>query len=349
MDKFVAGKDVAPLFPWWQTGMIDLDEYDLTTPGHQFSFNAGGMTPGQRVEPYLRNDQPGPIAVTEVRFWSNQPFFPYAASDVSDLGDWLDALVVQMETDLLQGLVEEWMPVKALHTVEDSSFYGRCASGYMRLPTPYFVQAQNQFGLKLQLRQDVGAAVGLFSVPAISLRGYDPLTGIPMMRNMLLDAAFDVSGTANYSLDENRDAPLRDFVFQEIAFGTSGGGFDGGDEQYAIFDAFEIKFEPPEGPSWTRDPYTHLYQGLFEQLGVGFVAPEEGRLMQRPVVMHRPKRPYILRPGDTFRVRAKYHGGVTSKNDWAFPTEAYYDAQENPHGRNLLFCRISGVQEGTNA
>lgn len=347
MGKFKAGKDVAKLFPWWQTGVIDLTDIDYTN-GARFAFHAGGLTEGQRAEPYLRNDQPGPVAITEVRFWSNQPYFNEDKGVY--LGDFLDAMVVQMETDLRQGLIEEWMPVKALHTEVDTLFAGRCTSGYMRLPSPYFVQAANQFQMTLKLRQDIGANLyDVYGPLAIQLRGRDPLTRVPIARNMRLDVPMGpgVGGPpwVTYSLDDNRDAPVRDLEFQEIAFGATAQSLHNGvDYPNAVFDPYEVKFHPPEGPSWTKDPYTHLYQGLFEQVGVTLVSTTIQSVVSRRPVIHRPMRPYVLRPGDSFRIRAMFDGGIDTRGDPTYPATPHVeDAQ------NLIFCRISGVQEGTDA
>ena len=331
-----AGMEASNLFPWWTTGMVLLGPGGGVPPtGRRFAFAPGGLIPGQRREPWLRNDQPGPVHVTEVRFWSNQPFYPRELLNYK--GDFLDGLVVQMETDLLQGLIKEWMPVKALHTEEDVLFFGQEWAGVFKLPAPFFVQAQEQFGVRIRIRDDLTAfdTWVLNEQIQISLRGKDPLQGVPTAYNRVARLPAGRGLSLDYYFDDDRDAPIRDNLITDVAFSNS---TMEPDPNWQALDGLEVKFLPPTGPEWTKDPFTHLNQGLFEQVGMAVLAPPpaEGGFFRRPVI-HRPKRPYILRPGDSFRIEGMFEGGN-------LPDTAY-----DLSGENIIFCRISGVQEGTNA
>jgi hypothetical protein len=353
------GKDVSNLFPWWLTGVIDLGIAGATPAnGQRFSFAPGGIpgpigAEGQRRGVFLKNDQPGPVAITEVRWWSNQPFAPENPLDWQ--GDFLDGMAVQMETDLQQGLVEEWIPVKALHTQEDQLFLGNQWAGVVRLPTPYYLQAQQQFGIRVRVRHDPGpndfgpwAPETFFDV---QLRGKDPLTGIPTSYDKLIQVPPIPVGGAfsleqDFYFDDDRDAPIRDLILTDIAFGDiTVQTTTPLTQRWLGLDPIEIKFLPPTGPGWTKDVYTHLAQGLFENVGSSYRISDTIFALRRPVI-HRPKRPYVLRPGDSFRIHAMWDYFLDKGVPTGCGPQVSYAAEG---GKTLIFCRISGVQEGTNA
>jgi hypothetical protein len=260
-------------------------------------------------------------------------------------GDFLDGLLVQMETDLQQGLLKEWVPVKALHTEEDRLFHGNQWSGLFRLPAPFFMQAQEPLGIRLQVRDDVPdfKIDGLRSQIDVHLRGKDPMTGVPCSYGKRITTPTRAGLPFTYRMDEDRDAPIRDIIVTEIGFGAVDTFMPGvAKAGWMGFDPLEIKFMPATGPDWTKDLFTHLGQGLLEDVGSGLYRGP--RFFLRHPVIHKPKRPYILRPGDSIRIEAMYCEG----DENTLPPNAYCGSKEEP-AQNLIFCRVSGVQEGTNA
>ncbi len=349
------GGDVSNLFPWWRTGVIDLGEDGATpTDGRRFTFAPGGLdlAEGQRREPHLKNDQPGPVAVQEVRWWSNQPFT--STGQDAYQGDFLDGMSIQMDTDLLQGVIQEWIPCKAMHTEEERLFYGGQWAGVISLRTPYFVQAQQQFGLRMRVRRDPAIAAFSWAPETyidIQLRGSDPLTGVPVSYDKRIEMPPVVAGTGepreyDYFFDDDRDAPIRDMMLTDIAFGSvSMQTTTPTAMPWLALDPIDIKFLPPTGPSWTSDIFTHLAQGLFDDVGSCYLIEAGSEAVRYPVI-HRPKAPYVLRPGDSFRIHAMWDQLPSSKRGDLTGTGP---AHSYVAGQNLVFCRISGVQEGTNA
>jgi hypothetical protein len=332
--------DSAPQFPWWRTGVISLGEDAGITAGPRYAFAPGGVpgVPEQTREPWIPNDQPKPVAIQEVRFWSNQPFYSIDQG-VAYEGDFLDPMLVQMESDLHQGIVKEWIPVKSLRTVVDHCVFGHQGDCWFKLPAPFYLQAQQQFRIHIRVRTDVlgfGAICG--SDVYIHLHGKDPFTGSPTSYCKLITlppinpaTGLPLDIGLDYNFDEDRDAPIRDMVLTDISFAAK---TIEALPNWQLLDGLEVKFMPPTGPDWTKDRLTHLYQGLSEQQGglLGFL----GGLAARYPVIFRPKRPFILRPGDHFRVEATFQGNTLPKKSYV-------------QGQNLIFCRVSGVQEGTNA
>jgi len=357
-----SGMHNANLFPWWVTGNIELGtDTGVPANGAEFSFAVSNTyrsalaavhVQSRQTQPFMKNDQPGPVAVHELRFWSNQPFWPQGVTTWA--GDFMEGMLLKMDTDLQQGIITEWIGAKALNTEEDNFFHGGQWAGVYKLPAPYFIQAPEQFGIRLRVRHDViPSECFLWAVGDtrplidIQLRGKDPLTETPICINKQIEVP---AASATFPLDvvfmfdDGRDAPVKDMILTDIAFGNvSLQATAPKTAPWLSLDPLEIKFMPGSGPDWTKDRFTHLAQGLFEDIGVTWEEPNSGVVSVRRPIIHRPKRPYILRPGDSFRIHATW-----DRNE-AGTAGLGPDGPYALHGDTRIYCRASGVQEGTSA
>jgi hypothetical protein len=306
------GLEVAKKFPWWATSYQEITDNNAILD--KFVFRA---PQGNRQA--FANDKPWPIYIDEIRFW-------HTIKPGTDYGEWdlpylMDQTVFKISTDLQREIVSHWMPGTCFNTEPDRIITGYQQSMMWTLPAPYYLPYGNQFSLEVESRTSTFADMTL----QFALRGCDPYNESP--RAILTRPASLSDGTATpypgrliLSFDDNRDRPVQSMWVRDVSatmlnIARTGSAKTGLCNPWYHIDA---KFNIPEGPQWTNDLTTPLI-AFSEQV------PACGPYMNlnfNPLVIHRPPKPYILRPGDamTIETQVRYEPNVLTTADhriWA--------------------------------
>jgi hypothetical protein len=289
-----SGLEVAKKFPWWATSYQDVTDNNNILD--KFVFRA---PQGNRQA--FANDKPWPVYIDEIRFW--------AALKPSTTGQWaypamMEQTCFKISTDLQREIVSRWMPGSTFNTEQDRHLYGYTQNAMFTLPAPYYLPYGSQFFIELETQH--AALTG--DTVQCALRGCDPYNETPSVLltrpNTLPDGtATPRPGRLALAFDDNRDRPVRNMWVRD--FSITRLNAPTGSWSWRLLD---VKFNPPEGPSWTSDITTPLV-ALCDQVGD---VTQTGTTYDPPVI-HRPPRPYILRPGDamTIECQVRYDPNVT--------------------------------------
>jgi len=265
----IAGDSVAKEFPWWKRA--DLTANLVVGTPRPLSSTTG--------EAPFKNDTNYDLKIEELR-WEITGLDQANNFDYINIKMWGDGQN--------QDFVEEWLPISALMTEPDRFTAATGNSMVIDLPADYFLKASYVFQMEL---------ISTFASDKtlmISLHGFDVETGDPVV----LSKQFTSGGAGvivHGSFDDDRDMTLKDMIVKYISIG--------GESVYSTvgnstaFMAQRVKFLPPEGPRWSED---HLYLGQITNQAMAYLGPLPAQY--HPVVIHRPVRPYILRPGQALHV-----------------------------------------------
>jgi len=265
----VAGDLVAKEFPWWKRA-------DLTT-----NLVVGTPTPlaSTTGEAPFKNDTNYDLKIEELR-WEITGLDQANNFDYINIKMWGDG-----EN---QDFVEEWLPVSALMTDADRFTASTANAVVIDLPADYYLKSSYVFQMELISTFASGKTL------MISLHGRDPENMDPMV----LSKVFTSGGAGvivSDSFDDDRDMTLKDMIVQYVTIG--GESIYSSTGNSTAFMAQRVKFLPPEGPRWSED---HLYLGQISNQPMAYLGPLPAQY--HPIVIHRPVRPYILRPGQALHV-----------------------------------------------
>lgn len=335
-----AGKDAASIWPWWQTARAMLV---TTTPNMEIALV------DDKGQPAIRNDQPNPVAIHEIRLWTCEGL-PAMNGHVARTA--VASVYWQMETSMQGAIIPRWMQTYAFSNVDNIYQHGDGFTHCIRLPAPIRLQYTNPFALRLYYTgDDPTVPTPIWPPPAwmsnfnihIALSGWDDRNGAPVLSTTrtltlwpFLPGGAPVQQDYNVVFDDFRDRGMKDVWIDRILFGSINMAEEVPPAAITdfVFDRLGVKFDPPEGPAWSRDEFTHC-KALFEQVDAFTLGPGPGfEVRYRPVVVHRPPRPYILRPGDFFKVKAKLRRNVATDTGLAWID---------------VYAMVRGVQEGTDA
>jgi len=281
------GYDVSEVFPWYRQGITP------ATPAAS-GFVANTNLPvvpsstffGAEGESAFKNDTDGLIKINRLSFCQ------FLIEDTQE--DLLSRISVKINSES-QDLLNKWMPITTLHTDPEHYIYGQLNQGTWVLPTPYFLKAGQIF-----LGRIFSPTTSSLSEKelTIALKGYNPIDYDPIvMATTVTFPVFNAYAYNTFSFLENRDAPLRDMVIEEISVALSD-SYDILDNYGHFLDQVFLEFEPPEGPKWSQDILVPM-AALTTQMNVDDLA---GNNTYRPIVVHEPIEPYTLEPGQSIQM-----------------------------------------------
>jgi len=265
----ISGDSVAKEFPWWKRA-------DLTASLVVGTPRALTSTTGEAP---FKNDTNYDLKIEELR-WEITGLDQCNNFDYINIKMWGDG-----EN---QNFVEEWLPVSALMTNPERFTASTANSMVIDLPADYFLKASYIFQMEVISTFAAGKTL------MISLHGFDVETSDPVV----LSKEFTSGGAGVIvpgSFDDDRDMTLKDMIVKYISIGSE--SIYSSLSNSTAFMAQRVKFLPPEGPRWSED---HLYLGQITNQPMVYLGPLPAQV--HPIVIHRPVRPYILRPGQALHV-----------------------------------------------
>lgn len=283
-----AGADVAKKFPWWATSYQKVTDNNSILD--KFTFRAPS---GNRQA--FANDKAWPIYITEIRFWATVED-DQAASAFFWYRNLMERTCFRFRTDLQRDVVSLFMPGVTYNTEDDRHLFGYTDNMVWTLPAPYYLPYGSQFAIEVEpVLADMVSNYVQFGLRGCDPNNHAPVAVVTEPRTLPDITATPRPGRMALAFDDNRDRPVRNMWVQDftasalgLASGTSAGRADPWRHLYCTF-------YPPDGPRWTDDEKTPL---------IAF-ADQVGNMDDRyddPVVIHKPPRPYILRPGDAMEI-----------------------------------------------
>jgi len=277
LDKIPTGKYVANRFPWIR---------QVTTTVAQNQQVA--VRRPQFAETFF-NNTPHQLQIDELRFL-NTTFY--------DSIDFYSDLMVKVAIGGRLGIIDRWMPVHALNTEEDRYVYAENNVLAYRFPAPYFLQRGGTFAVEYS--SPVALPFGV--VAANQLHGWKVDSMEPIVLAKLLQAPAGFVGYFSVAFDEDRDAPMEDCIITHFTVNQVNTYLPDN-----VLQANILRFLPPEGPAWHENEFI-MMTGISEQLSIA----TGGDPPVNPYVIHRPKVPYILEPGESFFIDLWYRGSQDS-------------------------------------
>lgn len=230
------------------------------------------------------------------------------------------------QTDLLikmgdgrRNYVDEWLPWHSLQTEMDRFVIGFCDNFAMTLPAHFYLGRGHAFMMDIQCDANLQAVNNAEIAMWISLHGYghhdrEPIDLIRPAMGMSNRAVGDV---VTISFNEARDLPLRDCWITRLGFaaGSSGGPPVLTNNTRLLQDVY-LRPRPPEGYKWHDDEWFRI-ANICDQLGIvnfwtdpALPGPVADQHVWNGCVIHRPKVPYILEPGDSWWMQLWNNGRV---------------------------------------
>lgn len=316
------GMQLARRFPWWATA------YQQITVNTQIDDKFVFRAPQGNRQAFA-NDKPWPVYIDEIRFWATCE--SQTPENIwSTLRRWLtECICLKIKTDLQQNLVSKWMPAPCFCTSPGLELLGTRPEMTWTLPAPYYLPFGSQFSVEI----DSSYLPWREQVMQCSLQGCDPNNQTPYA--ILSTPTTTVDGTATpapgrlvLAFDDNRDRPVRNMWVDKFmaCMMSAQVAATPVDTSYDPWQNLEIKFNPPEGPSWTSDITTPM---------VAFA--DRVHWQPRPLyssnpIIHKPIKPYILRPGDAMTIELQVR----------------YDPTADPSNRpsHRIYAHVRGWQPG---
>lgn len=265
------GNGVTTRFPWIRTAPI------ILAPGARQYIQRVGFQPG------FANDCGRNVYVHEVRIMQILTALPWVTSQTD--------LRIRMGTSAQQ-IVEPMFPWQGLQTEMDRYLLGDIAHFAWTLPAPYFLSRSHPFMIDILRNAALDVLRTVDDAMYVSLHGVGFHDGEP------IDLIKTVHGTGGTTLDpftipfdDDRDMPLRDAWIHRIGFAA--GMMNGGN-----VGATYIRPRPPEGLKWHNDEFFRI-NSLSDQQGIR-IDWTGGLEFNNPIMIHRPRVPYVLETGNTF-------------------------------------------------
>ena len=280
------GNNVTAKFPWWRTISESFVDNARRIP-QQANWPAGFPNRSDHV-----------VNVEEVRMRGTVANWTGARGVDNDL------IWIRMGISGRKPIIEEWLPWHTLNTEMDRVLLAELDTYCYKFPTRYFLNHTSPFAV--DVRYDANIFIANVDPDEYSfmmgLHGYDYKDSEP------IDIIIPIWGwerdnpQANdfqtLSFDELRERPLRDAWITHMTMGSAVRR-----NTSATLQAVQIRPHPPEGPDWNQGDWFRL-DCISEQIGSSRDCSD--------YVIHRPKVPYELRPGERFEVEIWNRTGQTT-------------------------------------
>lgn len=296
-QQIPVGRETARLFPWWNMGQHTIPAGSVG--GYQFNMTEYGFQQAM-LNPVFRNDGRWPVAINEIRIWSDT-----ATSGI------MANLLWRFSTPLQGDFFSSWVPSAVLNNRENVVTKGDAHGVVVTLPARYYIQLGHQFRMEVNnyilTNQDWPRDLEVF------LHGRDPNTGgassIGPLNSVQLPQGIIVLPPIPISFsDGQRGQAAKSLWLEQLRFGVT--RLPAAAAYPSVLRGFQVDFQPPTGPKWTKDRYTPL-MALMEQPTWNRT---DGAIVQ--MVIHRPRSPYILRPGDQLKLEGLYYNDAgTGQSD----------------------------------
>jgi hypothetical protein len=193
-------------------------------------------------------------------------------------------------------IFNRWMPLQALQTEEDQFHFGNSAMSVFTLPAPYFLQFGQTFMLELRTNLPNFTT---FRTVDVCLRGWDPDNDVPLVMGKQAELPAVAGNPVTVTFDENRDSAIRSGWIKDVVFSFTDADGTLADYIQDLPFYFEVRFRPTTGPEWADNQWTRLI-GLTQYAGV--ILNGAAADFYRPIIIHRPIEPHILRPEEELRI-----------------------------------------------
>lgn len=281
------GDHVAREFPWWREATLVMP---AGVAGRQRKFAVGPNATS------ILNDRESPIKINELRF-----IMDATEERVTAAESFTSVQIKHSKYDVLS----RWLPIMALNTEDTRHFWGDTASAMIQLEYPYFIQRGQAFNMNIVPLTATIAARDI----EVCLRGWDPYNNVArVMSKVVTMPAINVPVTVGF--DENRDAAIYNMWLHDIGFGFT--QVNAAAVPRSITDHLRIRINPGMGPKWTdQDVVGTRLSGLVHDDSC--VTPGG---VYRPTIIHRPVRPYILRPREVLTIQVRPEIATVSNHTW---------------------------------
>jgi hypothetical protein len=279
MARVPRGSGVSAEFPWWRT-LTETLGINARVYLRRPNWSASGFA----------NASDKRVRITEIRMRGDLARW----SENSGLRE---GLWVRMGTANGQQVVQEWQPWQALQTEMDRFALAELDSYAVKFPAEYFLSRSNLFRLDVRYDADIfdinqfTAGTNEYIVMA-GLHGWAPVDGRPfdlMLPIIMWQRDNPAAGDfESWSFDDARERPLRDAWITHFSIGAAKQSNDD-----RALQGLQFRLHAPDGPKWHEDEWYRIDM-LAEQIG-------SLRAMD-DFVIHRPKVPYIIEPGQSFDI-----------------------------------------------
>jgi len=288
MERVPRGSGVSEVFPWWRTISETL------AVGARLNIRRGPSWPSGFV-----NSSDKAIRIVELRFRG-------------DVAQWQEnmglrqGIWIKMGTANGSQIIQEWLPWHTLTTEMDRYNFAELDTYAIKFPAKYFLNRANLFRLDVQYDQDLfdinqftpGSREYIFMA---GLHGHGAVDGEPfdLMLPILMwqRSTTGANEFETWAFDDARDRPLRDAWITHFTIGAASQSNDN-----RVLQSLRFRLHPPDGPKWHEGEWFRPDM-LSEQLG-SLLAVDD-------FVIHRPKVPYVLEPGQALDIEVWNRMGVT--------------------------------------
>ena len=309
MANIPVGDDVSAHFPWLRYV-------------HERSLGAGEqiVVKRQQWDDTFTNQTPRPILINEVRLYLGNQYVreepprvgggivhghPVGAPPTVSLLQ--KALWVKMSIPDRKDILQKWMPYPMINTVGDFNMTTEVDRFAFPLPAPYFLNRSHPFLIDIAKNEALATPLreGTDTAFFLTLHGWGERDGEPidLIKRVPTFRGADVDPTQYLTLafDEDRDMPMRDAWITHIGIGA-------GSTTNATLKATsawllqnaQIRPHAPEGPNWHSGEFFPVAM-LAEQISAVEATSDEATYYLSGA-RHIPAVPYILFPGESFKV-----------------------------------------------
>lgn len=296
------GEQLAKEFPWMECIRYTITKTGL--PPNEFSAGVTYRISRGSGELGFYNFSDRPIAIDEIRIMgvpSNT--FPHEeGTNYSGIAKNMGCKITTQNTEIFG----QWMPLYAIHSVNNRIPQYARHRGAFSLPAKYYLQRGHTFQIRVRTRQNMGDGEGTYTF-GMSLHGWDPINKSPikLVKDVPLGRA--AGSEVLVTFDEGRDVPLRDALIEHIGIGLAKAtdtALNAPDYPFEELMNIEVQIIPPEGPKWHTYADWFPLCSLLNQPGNWFQQAwddEHLEALAQSLVIHRPVTPYVLTPkGEIF-------------------------------------------------